>query len=170
MRPSAAYWIEKLGLATHIEGGSYSQTYVAGTVIPQSQLPPAFHGPRPVSTAIYFLLEKGQFSAMHRIASDECWHFYYGDPLVVYDIDPEGRLTEHLLGNNPENNESFQCMVKAGHWFGARIKDNGAYSLVGCTVSPGFDFNDFELAQREALLQQYPQQEAIIRALTRENK
>lgn len=167
MRPPAAYWIKKLQLETHIEGGSYSQTYMADTIIPQYRLPPAFNGPRAVSTAIYFLLEKGQFSAMHRIASDELWHFYYGDPLVVYDIDTEGRLTEHLLGNNPENNESFQCLVKGGHWFGARIKEGGDYSLVGCTVSPGFNFDDFELAQREELIRQYPQQEAIIRALTR---
>jgi predicted cupin superfamily sugar epimerase len=167
MRPTAAYWIQKLGLITHIEGGSYHQTYSAQLVIPRAQLPDSFHGDRPVSTAIYFLLEKDQFSAMHRIASDELWHFYYGDPLVVYDIDEKGHLTQHLLGNNPAASESFQCLVKAGHWFGARLQHGGEYALVGCTVSPGFDFADFELASRATLIQQYPHHKDLITSLTR---
>src|SRR6266487_1720466 len=106
MRPTAAYWIKKLDLISHIEGGSYRQTYSAPISIDRNQLPETFHGHRPTSTAIYFLLEKDQFSAMHRIASDELWHFYYGDPLVVYEIDAEGQFNRHLLGNNPNNNES----------------------------------------------------------------
>jgi uncharacterized protein len=167
MRPFADYWINKLQLTRHIEGGSYYRTYCSGVLIDQKQLPPGFHGPRPASTAIYFLLQKDQFSAIHRIASDELWHFYYGDPLLVYEIDEAGNLTEHLLGNNPENNECFQCTVKAGSWFGSKIKKGGGYSLVGCTVSPGFDFDEFELGEREALLQLYPQHAGIITALTR---
>jgi len=167
MRPTAAYWIKKLDLITHIEGGSYHQTWRAGISIPQAALPDTYHGNRPAGTAIYFLLEKDQFSAMHRIASDELWHFYYGDPLVVYDIDEKGQLTQHLLGNDPENGQSFQCLVKAGHWFGARLQAGGAYALAGCTVSPGFDFADFELAQRAALVQQYPHHEELITSLTR---
>lgn len=167
MRPAAAYWIKKLDLVTHIEGGSYSRTYAAPLVIPAAQLSAGHHGPRPASTAIYFLLEKNQFSAMHRIASDELWHFYYGDPLVVYDIDEKGQLTEHLLGNNPDNEESFQCLVSAGHWFGARLQSGGEYALAGCTVSPGFDFADFELADRKTLAEQYPKHKALITSLTR---
>ena len=166
-RPSAAYWIKKLDLISHIEGGSYRQTYAAPLLIARDHLPDTFNGHRPAGTAIYFLLEKDQFSAMHRIASDELWHFYYGDPLIVYDIDEKGALTQHLLGNNPSNNESFQCLVKAGHWFGARLQQGGEYALVGCTVSPGFDFDDFALAHRETLIQQYPQHEALITSLTR---
>ena len=168
MRPAAEYWRKKLGLETHIEGGSYRRTYASGISIPQHALPAGFHGSRPSATAIYFLLEKDQFSALHRIASDEGWHFYYGDPLIVYEIDTEGQVTEHLLGNHPENNESFQCVVKAGHWFGARLKPGSEYALVGCTVSPGFDFADFELADRAPLLLQYPQHEALITSLTRD--
>src|SRR5882757_8623258 len=114
MKPSADYWINKLQLTRHIEGGSYIRSYCSAVTIPQYQLSQDFKGPRPVATAIYFLLEKDQFSAMHRIASDELWHFYYGDPLIVYEIDAAGNLTAHLLGNNPENNECFQCTVKAG--------------------------------------------------------
>jgi uncharacterized protein len=167
MRPGADYWINKLQLTAHIEGGAYIRTYSSDLFISQDHLLPTFHGPRPASTAIYFLLKKDQFSAMHRIASDELWHFYYGDPLMVYEIDASGNLTEHLLGNNPENNESFQCVVKAGSWFGSKIKDGGDYSLVGCTVSPGFDFADFELGNRTALMQLYPQHAATIQILTR---
>lgn len=167
MKLSAGYWINKLQLTRHIEGGSYIRTYCSPLTIPGQQLPPGFKGSRPASTAIYFLLEKDQFSAMHRIASDEIWHFYYGDPLVVYEIATNGSLTEHLLGNNPENNECFQCIVKAGSWFGSKTKEGGDYSLVGCTVSPGFDFDDFEMGQRDSLLQLYPQHTALVHMLTR---
>jgi len=167
MKPSAGYWINKLQLTRHIEGGSYIRTYCSPLTIPREQLPPTHKGPRPVSTAIYFLLEKEQFSAMHRIASDEIWHFYYGDPLIVYEIDPSGHLTEHLLGNNPEAGECFQCIVKAGSWFGSKTKEGSDYSLVGCTVSPGFDFDDFEMGVRETLLKLYPQHAGLINSLTR---
>jgi predicted cupin superfamily sugar epimerase len=167
MKLSAGYWIKKLQLTGHIEGGYYFRTYCAAVTLAQHQLPKGFKGPRPAATAIYFLLEKDQFSAMHRIASDELWHFYYGDPLIVYEIDALGKLTEHLLGNNPEKNECFQCTVKAGSWFGAKTKEGGDYSLVGCTVSPGFDFDDFEMGERGILLQLYPQHAAVITALTR---
>ena len=167
MKPTADYWIQALQLQTHVEGGSYTRTYCADLIVSQNNLPQPFHGPRPVSTAIYFLLQQNQFSALHRIASDELWHFYYGDPLIVYEIDAAGKLTEHLLGNNPMNNESFQCAIKAGNWFGAKLKPGGDYALVGCTVSPGFDFVDFELAGRKTLLELYPQHTVIINALTR---
>jgi predicted cupin superfamily sugar epimerase len=167
MKRDADYWIHKLQLAPHIEGGAYIQTYRSGLIISQNNLPSTFYGPRPASTAIYFLLKKDMFSAMHRIASDEVWHFYYGDPLIVYEIDSNGNLVQHLLGNNPENNEQFQCVVKAGNWFGSKIKEGGDYSLVGCTVAPGFDFADFELANREALLKLYPHHTNIINILTR---
>ncbi|MBS1564538.1 MAG: cupin domain-containing protein [Bacteroidetes bacterium] len=168
MRPTAAYWIEKLQLEKHIEGGSYNQTWRSALIIPKTALTSSYQGDRPSGTAIYFLLEQGQFSAMHRIASDELWHFYYGDALIVYDIDEKGVLTEHLLGSNPEKGESFQCLVKAGHWFGARLRNGGEYALVGCTVSPGFDFSDFELAFRAPLTEQYPQHKDLIASLTRQ--
>lgn len=167
MLPEATYWITKLGLTKHVEGGSYHQTYKADLVIPQTVLPSTYHGDRYASTAIYFLLEQNEFSALHRIASDEVWHFYYGDALVIYEIDTNDVYTEHLLGNNPEKAEQFQCVIKAGSWFGAKVKTGGAYSLVGCTVAPGFDFADFELAERRALLHRYPQYAALINMLTR---
>jgi predicted cupin superfamily sugar epimerase len=167
MRPTAAYWIEKLGLTPHVEGGAFREVYRSELVIPRSSLPLFFQGPRNASTSIYFLLALGQFSAFHRIASDEGWHFYYGDPLVVYEIMHSGRLVEHRLGSNPENGETFQTTVKAGSWFASAPAPGSEYSLVGCTVAPGFDFEDFELAQREPLLQMYPEHAEIITRLTR---
>ena len=167
MKPSADYWIQKLQLEKHIEGGSYTRTYTAAITLPHEVLPAGFNGPRPVATAIYFLLESNQFSAMHRIASDELWHFYYGDPLLVYEIDTAGKLTQHLLGNNPHNNETFQCTINAGSWFGSAPQPGGNYSLVGCTVAPGFDFADFQLGERSALIQLYPHHAGIIEMLTR---
>jgi len=167
MKRSADYWIHTLQLTPHIEGGAYTRTYCADLIIPQNQLPATFHGPRPASTAIYFLLQKDEFSALHRLAADELWHFYDGDPLMVYEIDAAGTLTEHRLGNNPENKENFQSIIRAGSWFGSKIKEGGHYSLVGCTVSPGFDFADFEWGERKVLLQLYPQHTELINALTR---
>lgn len=167
MRPDAAYWIEKLQLSSHVEGGAFAQYYQSSLILPASVLPADFKGDRPVCTGIYFLLQQGQFSAMHRIASDEVWHFYYGDPLYVYEIRPDGELIAHLLGNDPTRQQCFQCVVKAGSWFGSIPANNSEYSLVACTVAPGFDFADFELAERTSLAQAFPQHASLIEMLTR---
>jgi predicted cupin superfamily sugar epimerase len=164
LRP-AAYWIEKLQLQEHIEGGAFKEVYRSEMVIPQTVLSQDFKGNRNAGTSIYFLLQDGQFSALHRIASDEIWHFYYGDPLIVCEITISGELIEHKLGADFEAGEQFQCVVKAGSWFGAMPAKESAYSLVGCTVAPGFDFDDFELAQRDSLLLQYPQFSDLISKL-----
>lgn len=166
MRPSPAYWIEKLGLTPHVEGGAFREVYRSELIIPRTSLPLFFQGSRSASTSIYFLLEKGQFSAFHRIAADELWHFYYGDPLLVHEITHGGRLITHRLGQNPEKGEVFQTTVKAGSWFASVPASESEYSLVGCTVAPGFDFEDFELARRESLSQMYPGHAAIISQLT----
>jgi predicted cupin superfamily sugar epimerase len=167
MRPTASYFIEKLGLTPHVEGGAFREIYRSELVIPRSSLPLFFQGSRSASTSIYFLLAAGQFSAFHRIAADEQWHFYYGDPLLVYEITHGGRLIEHRLGQDPEKGECFQTVVKAGSWFASMPAPGSEYSLVGCTVAPGFDFEDFELARREPLSQMYPEHAAIIAQLTR---
>lgn len=167
MHPAADYWIQQLQLTEHIEGGAFREVYRSPLQVPAASLPASFGAQRNMSTSIYFLLKQEQFSAFHRIKSDELWHFYYGDPLVVYELEPSGTLTEHLLGNDPEQGQQFQCTVKAGNWFASRVQLGGAYSLVGCTVAPGFDFADFELAEREALTQEYPAFASLIRELTR---
>src|ERR1700743_1726161 len=137
MRPDASYWIEKLQLAQHVEGGAFREIYRSELVIPRKTLPLFFQEDRSASTSIYFLLAEGQFSAFHRIASDELWHFYYGDALLVYEITHNGRLLTHRLGNDPEKGESFQAVVKAGSWFASAPAPGSAYGLVGCTVAPG---------------------------------
>lgn len=167
MRPDASYWINHLQLTEHVEGGSFREVYRSELTIPRSGLPVFFQGDRSVCTSIYFLLARGQFSAFHRIAADELWHFYYGDPIVVYEISHSGRLITHRLGADPEKGESFQTVVKAGSWFASEPAPGSEYGLVGCTVAPGFDFADFELAERDALVQQYPEHGELIRRLTR---
>ena len=112
-------------------------------------------------------LARAGLATFHRIAADEQWHFYYGDPLMVYEITHGGRLIEHRLGQDPEKGECFQTVVKAGSWFASMPAPGSEYSLVGCTVAPGFDFEDFELARREPLTQMYPEHAAIIAQLTR---
>lgn len=164
--PDADFWIRKLNLTKHIEGGSFRETYRASLTYAKEMLPATFHGDRAASTAIYFLLEQGQFSAFHMIASDEVWHFYEGDPLTIYEIDEAGLLTTHRLGRNIDAGEVFQVVIKAGRWFGSRVADSGAYSLVGCTVAPGFDFADFELADREQLVSRYPLHADLIKSMT----
>jgi len=163
----AKYWIDKLQLIPHPEGGYYRQTYRAELTVEREALPPEFGGKRAVATAIYFLLGGTDFSAVHRLRSDEMWHFYAGSALVVDVIGEDGHLSEIFLGSDAEAGEVFQAVVKAGCWFGSRVRDPGAFALVGCTVSPGFDFADFELAKRDELLWLYPQHRAIIRTLTR---
>ncbi|MFT3824454.1 MAG: cupin domain-containing protein [Chitinophagaceae bacterium] len=167
MRVSADYWINKLQLTSHVEGGAFRETYRSPLITPVTVLPDTFAGDRNSSTAIYFLLKEHQFSAFHRISSDEVWHFYYGDSLMVYEIKADGQLIIHRLGNNPAKEESFQCVVEAGSWFASQVAEGCEYALVGCTVAPGFDFADFELARKEELIALYPQHEALITRLTR---
>jgi predicted cupin superfamily sugar epimerase len=119
-----------------------------------------------MSTAIYFLLESHHISALHRIQSDEVWHFYDGGPLDVFVIEPNGELRIIRLGRDMAAGEVFQAVVPAGCWFGSKPAPGSAFSLVGCTVAPGFDFTDFELADQSTLIAQFPEHEAVIRQLT----
>lgn len=164
----ALSFVEKLGLQPHPEGGWYKETYRSNGLMPGEHLPAGFTGPRCFSTAIYFLLEGQQFSAFHRIKSDELWHFYYGDPINIYNITENGTLEEIKLGNNVDNGEVFQAVVPAGRWFASQPANPNSFALVGCTVAPGFDFADFEMAKRADLLQEFPQHSDLIMRLTRE--
>lgn len=160
----ARFWIERLGLEPHPEGGHYRQTYKSPETT--GTLPARYSGPRAFSTAIYFLLEHPEVSAFHRILSDEVWHFYDGGPLTVWMISPGGGLSTLHLGPGVENGQVFQGVVPAGYWF-ASAPDAPGYTLVGCTVAPGFDFADFELAERAKLAAEYPQHRELIGKLTR---
>lgn len=160
---NADHYIRHLNLQPHPEGGYYKEVYRSAGSLDI----PGFPGPRQLCTSIYFLLEKGNFSAFHRIRSDEIWHFYAGDPLEVIEIDPSGKLNITTLGRDAEKGERFQYVVPAGNWFGSRVKSGSTFSLVGCTVSPGFDFSDFEMAQCVSLSKEFPQHQGIIEQLTR---
>jgi predicted cupin superfamily sugar epimerase len=169
----AAYWVRKLGLQPHPEGGYYRQTYQSDLVLAKQSLPAQFTGPRSAATAIYFLLEDGNFSAFHRLRSDEVWHFYAGGALVVHVIEAHGQYSKIRLGSDPEAGEVLQAVVKAGCWFASEMLAGGdsereSFGLVGCTVSPGFDFEDFELCGRYQLVASYPQHQALIDRLTRD--
>jgi len=159
--------IKNLQLTPHPEGGYYKETYRSEGFIPHDCFNNTFNGDRSYSTGIYFLLTSDTFSALHRIKQDEMWHFYDGGPLLVHVITNEGTYYTITLGKDFENGEVPQAVVPAGAWFGASVKNKDDYSFVGCTVSPGFDFEDFELAKEKDLILQYPEHHSIIKALTR---
>ena len=166
---TAPAYISALNLQPHPEGGYYAQTYEAAEKVDHTALPGRFGGDRAFSTAIYFLLENHHRSALHRIQSDEVWHFYAGGPLLIYVINPAtAALTTIRLGNRLDEGEVFQAVVGAGCWFGSKpigLPTDPPFSLVGCTVAPDFDFADFDLADSESMLAQYPQHRTVIELL-----
>ncbi len=164
----AQYWIEKLRLEAHPEGGYFRQTYKADLLLANEALPAGFTGPRAASTAICFLLEGKNFSAFHRLRADEVWHFYAGDPLIVHMIAPDGSYSFILLGRDLEAGQVLQGVVPAGCWFASHVADWKSFAMVGCTVAPGFDFDDFELGKRVELVARYPQHRDLMERLTRE--
>jgi predicted cupin superfamily sugar epimerase len=162
---TANYWINHLKLKKHPEGGFYRETYRSNGMITGDCLPTQFAGSRNFSTSIYFLLQSQDRSCFHRIKSDELWHFHAGSSLTIYVLDRQG-ITTHLLGMDADSGESLQIVIPANCWFGAMVNAPESYVLSGCTVSPGFDFHDFEIANRQALLEQYPAHADTIQLLT----
>lgn len=160
---NAKYWVESLDLLAHPEGGYFKEVYRSENTF----TPNGFSGDRSYATSIYFLIESGNVSHFHRIKSDEIWYYHAGEPLSVFVISPIGELQELKIGPNIEAGETLQAVVPAGTIFGS--KSAGKYSLVGCMVSPGFDFNDFELFKTSELLAKYPNHEVIIKELSKEN-
>jgi hypothetical protein len=167
MHRSARFWIDQLQLERHPEGGYYRETYRAAESIAATALPMRYKGSRNYATMIYYLLRSGDFSALHRLPSDEIWHFYDGAPLDIHIIDANGQYRKACLGNDPCQGQSFQVVIAAGCWFAATVTMESGYTLAGCTVSPGFDFADFELADRQTLTECYPAHADLIRKLTR---
>ncbi len=163
---SAEYWINTLALSPHPEGGYFREVFRSKEIITREGLPQRFSGSRNFITSIYYLLRKGEFSSLHRLTSDELWYFHDGAPLSVYTLTDDG-ISRHVLGLNAASGQIPQIAISAGYWFGALIEGDGEFSLVGCAVAPGFDFRDFELASREAMLAAYPQHHTIIEKLTK---
>jgi uncharacterized protein len=168
MNQLAQRLIARLALEKHPEGGYYRESYRSEESIPAKNLPERFAGgERSFSTAILFLLAEEDYSALHRIKSDEIWHYYAGGTLVIHVLDQSGGYTRYRLGGNCGEDVFFQVVVKAGCWFGATLEKPDTFALVGCTVSPGFDFRDFEMADRGELLKLFPADREIIERLTR---
>jgi predicted cupin superfamily sugar epimerase len=168
MENTIKQWVDKLQLLPHPEGGFYKENYRSTETLEPGCIPERFPGSRSMSTAIYFLITAGNFSAFHRIKSDECWHFYTGDLLWVHLInDATGDYALIELGNDLAGTSVFQAVVPAGFWFASETKAGGSFSLVGCTVAPGFDFADFELAECAQLIAQFPAHTTLIQRLTR---
>ena len=167
MRNEHLYWVNKLEMLAHPEGGFYKETYRSeNSFIANDNL--FKQEERVYSTGIYFLLNENNFSAFHKIKSDEMWHYYTGsNSLIVHEIDLKGNYKSTAIGPNIEAGEVFQYVVKAGVWFASDIKKKEGFALVGCTVSPGFDFKDFEMADQSEMILQFPYHKKIIESLTR---
>ncbi len=160
------YWIEKLNLKQHPEGGFYTEMYRSTEFIPKTVLPNRFENDHCFGTAIYFLLRSEDISAFHKIKSDELWFFHAGSAVEVVFLDQFGTHS-YFIGSDFEKGESFQLVVPANTWFGAKVIQPNSYVLVSCTVSPGFEFQDFELGNRAELIHQFPESEKTIKLLTR---
>jgi hypothetical protein len=152
LQKQAFLWIKRLHLEEHPEGGYFVQTFKSKLRVKTD----GFSGPRYASTAIYYMLVGNQFSAFHRIKSDEVWHHYSGGSLNLYVI-RDGILSKIEIGRSGK-----QAVVEAGSWFAASLQNTRSYCLVGCTVSPGFDYRDWELGNRSDLVRLYPKYKSII--------
>lgn len=150
------------------EGGYYVETYRARHKIGEAAPPDKHAGERNLATAILYLITPDTFSALHRIMSDEIFHFYLGDPVAMLQLHPDGSSEDVTLGRDILNGQRVQVMVPANTWQGCFLNEGGRFALMGTTVAPGFESADFELAKRAQLLEQYPSQRDLIVRLTRE--
>ena len=164
--PPAEELVRLYGLLPHPEGGFFKETYRSTGTIPKAVLPAAFSGPRHYSTAILFLLPAGTVSRMHRLHADELWHFHLGGPLELSAIHPDGKVETLTLGPDVLAGQRLQHAVLAGCWFAAAPAPGAPYSFVGATVSPGFDFADFQLGRYEELAARFPHARELLQKLT----
>jgi len=162
MHPKAKQYLTQLDLKKHPEGGYYTEVYRSGELILPKQLPKRYKSSRNFSTSIYFLLEGKQYSSFHRLLSDELWHFYDGSTVLVYIIDENGNLSIKKLGKDYQ----FQLIIEKQNWFAAEVENKKSFSLFGCTVSPGFEFEDFEPGKRNSLIKDFPKHAALVKRLT----
>ena len=159
--------VRQFDLVPHPEGGFYREVYRSTDHIEPCCLPETVDGKRNYLTSIYFLIPHGQFSAFHRIAQDELWYFHLGNPITIHIIAPDRTYSAKTLGSDVSAHCELQCVVPAGHWFAAEVTEKKGFGLVSCAVAPGFDFKDFELAHRKALVGQFPEHTDLITKLTR---
>ncbi len=154
--------ISYLQLEPHPEGGFFRQTYRSEEQIETAALPERYGGPRPFSTSIYFLLPGDQVSRLHRLRSDEVWHFYEGSGVRIHLFEDDGRYRELRLGADRSVGEEYQVVVPGECWFGATVTDSSNFALVGCTVAPGFEFADFTMEGAKQLRERFPAHRELI--------
>jgi hypothetical protein len=165
--PTADELIRQLGLQPHPkEGGFFRETYRAEEAWPASALPARYQGMRSASTAIYYLLTPNTYSALHRVQTDEIFHFYLGDPIRMLQLEPNGQGRSIVLGPDVLGGQQLQVVVPRGVWQGSCLEPGGAFALLGCTVAPGFEYADYQSGDRQLLLAQYPAFADMIRRLT----
>ncbi|WP_404351768.1 cupin domain-containing protein [Sutcliffiella horikoshii] len=160
--------VEALGLEAHPEGGFYKQTYVSEENITDNELSVSFDGKRKLYSSIYFLLTDENISHFHRLKSDELWYFHGGSSLTVHVITEAGKYVEHKLGLDLGEGERPQILVPKNSIFGSSVDTPNSYALVGCMVSPGFEFKDFKMFTQIELTEKYPEHEEIIRKMAYE--
>ena len=159
--------IQKLGLVAHpAEGGFYRETYRSDEEIPVGSLPGRYRSPRAFSTAIYYLLTPETCSRMHRLQSDEIFHFYLGDPVKMLLLHPDGSSEEIVLGQDINAGQQLQVIVPKNTWDGSFLMSGGRFALLGTTVSPAFEFADYEDGERDGLIKMYPGKKDLILRLT----
>ena len=157
-----------LNLKSHpLEGGYFTETYRSEEIIPQEGLPPRYKEDRAQATAIYYLLTPDTFSAMHRLASDEIFHFYLGDPVEMLQLYPDGSGKIALIGTDIVNGMSPHIIVPKGVWQGSKLISGGKFALLGTTVSPGFEIADYETGTKDTLARDYPGYKSHIEKLVR---
>lgn len=162
------YYVSKLGLTPHREGGYYKETFQSTELISDQELSVQFEGERKIYTSIYFLLTSNDISHFHRLKSDELWYFHTGSPLTIHIIDEDGNYKEVKLGLNLDDGEVPQILVPKNSIFGSSVTEEDTYSLVGCMVSPGFEYKDFQLFTQRELLEKYPEHKDVIMKMTYE--
>jgi predicted cupin superfamily sugar epimerase len=163
--PTAEAWIAALGLQPHPEGGHYRETYRAQESLAAAQLPERFGGARDFQASIFFLLQAGERSAFHRLNQDELWFFHAGGPLHIHWLTEERGHETRLLAPSAGPDRAPQAVLPHGVWFGAEPAEGTAFTLLGCSTSPAFDFADFELADPQELARAFPEHRALIERL-----
>lgn len=159
--------IETLGLTPlPEEGGYYKEVYRSEETISKEGLPERYEGGRSFGTDIYFLIHKGEVSKFHRLKSDEIWYYHFGGPITVVEITPDGEMKKVEMGSDIERGERLKYIFKKGSWFGAYTSPDTEFALLSCVVVPGFEFSDFEVGNRDALLKKYPHAREEIEKLT----
>jgi predicted cupin superfamily sugar epimerase/nucleoside phosphorylase len=160
--------IDRFQLEPHPEGGYYARNFTSELSVTSFDSERYDGESRKAGSSIYYLLRGNEFSAFHILKSDEIWHYYKGSPVKIHMIDISGNLTTYILGNPLESSQAmFQVIIPANNWFAAEVLDKKSFSFVGCTVSPGFEFKDFNIADRDSLSAEFPIHSEIIKSLTR---